>query len=372
MQISPAPRSPVSAPVPAPAPGPTAPAPWAGDRYGPSAARPAEAPAGAPQSLWVQIQAVVRHAWRTLLQTLGMAATPPSQSSEDAAFVTELYRRFLGREPDPAGLQAHLAGLAHGTSRAQLEQIFWQSDEYRQRQAAAVQARGATPAPQPIVPPVAPSSPPQPAPPAPVPAPPLRPAELTSEEKAIATAVGIPATRGDFDMYVDEMGAVHDQNALGPGCVQPRYVSELQQLLASYGYQVAVTGAFDAATTAAVLKYKRDHGSPFSLWHSADGSIGVHPFIDEATKAALLNTLCDRLGPAAGHWDELGIFRPSPQVAAAVAQYNNWVYDQPMRDGDPNFDPRVTQAKLATGFFIGYTRADGRVVPLVRAAARQG
>ncbi|HEY9839293.1 MAG TPA: DUF4214 domain-containing protein, partial [Candidatus Obscuribacterales bacterium] len=62
-----------------------------------------------------------------------------SQPVSDEAFVVGLYRRFLGREPDPAGMQNHLAGLRQGVSRQQIQQNFVNSPEFKQRKSAYAQ-----------------------------------------------------------------------------------------------------------------------------------------------------------------------------------------------------------------------------------------
>lgn len=54
-----------------------------------------------------------------------------TRRGDDAAWVTTLYRTLLRREPDPAGLAAHLEGLRTGQSRAAVVQTFLDSPEYR-------------------------------------------------------------------------------------------------------------------------------------------------------------------------------------------------------------------------------------------------
>ena len=60
----------------------------------------------------------------------------------DTAFVTELYRSMLGREPDAAGLASHLNGLKNGMHRDEIVDVFRRSPEFQ-----ALQARGPQPAP---------------------------------------------------------------------------------------------------------------------------------------------------------------------------------------------------------------------------------
>jgi peptidoglycan hydrolase-like protein with peptidoglycan-binding domain len=67
-------------------------------------------------------------------------------------------------------------------------------------------------------------------------------------------------------------------------------VKELQQLLAGWGYAAQQTGQFDQATADAVIKFKRDNGVAAG-YKLADGTPGVHPFVDEATKAVMMKKL---------------------------------------------------------------------------------
>jgi hypothetical protein len=221
----------------------------------------------------------------------------------------------------------------------------------------------AEPAPAPASPAPAPAPSPAPAP-APAGPPPAPTGDLTPEERAIAEWAGIEPSRHSYTYLMDEMAAIFDQNAIGPGVNQPKYVSELQGWLKHFGYDVDQNGQFDAKTTAAVLKFKRDEGKPFSGFRFPDGSVGVHPFIDEATKAVILDKYAKELGPDAGHYDELGIFRPTEQMKAALGQAHSWVWDQSMRDTDAsaaNFQ-RIKEEKQATGLFKLATRHDGVIV----------
>ena len=56
--------------------------------------------------------------------------------------------------------------------------------------------------------------------PRPIPGAPL--GELTAEERALCAYAGVAPTRVDYEEFLNEMGAIHDQNAIGPGVSQPR------------------------------------------------------------------------------------------------------------------------------------------------------
>lgn len=81
-----------------------------------------------------------------------------------------------------------------------------------------------------------------------------------------------------------------EPGVIGPGSTNADAVKELQQVLTQFGFPCAVTGQFDAATVDAVLKFKRANnlGASYKL---ADGTAAVHPFIDEATKQAMIRKL---------------------------------------------------------------------------------
>jgi hypothetical protein len=113
---------------------------------------------------------------------------------------------------------------------------------------------------------------------------------LTAEELAMCQQQGILATPENFKAFITEAQALESVNALGPGSTQTESITELQQLLAGWGYAVAATGQFDQATVDAVTKFKKDNGVA-ATYKMADGTPGVHPFVDEATKAAMIKRL---------------------------------------------------------------------------------
>ncbi len=66
--------------------------------------------------------------------------TPPSRAKAleaDRAFVTDLYKKMLGREPDAEGMANHLAGLKNGMLRDEIVDVFRRSPEFQALQAAA-------------------------------------------------------------------------------------------------------------------------------------------------------------------------------------------------------------------------------------------
>jgi N-acetyl-anhydromuramyl-L-alanine amidase AmpD len=113
---------------------------------------------------------------------------------------------------------------------------------------------------------------------------------LSAEESQIAQQQGILATRENFDAFMKEAQALEAQNAIGPGSTDKEAITELQQILAQWGYPVQATGQFDQATTDAVIKFKKDNNLA-ATYKMVDGTAAFHPFIDEATKQAMIKKL---------------------------------------------------------------------------------
>lgn len=153
------------------------------------------------------------------------------------------------------------------------------------------QSTGVPPVPQAPAMPQAPALPAAPI--APV-APPTQtvaaPAALTAAQQQICEQQGLLATADNYNAFMTDAQAIQNQNALGPGSNDPQSISELQQVLAGWGYQVSVNGQWDQATTNAVLQFKKDNGL-YATYKMADGSQGIHPFIDQATKQAMIKKL---------------------------------------------------------------------------------
>ncbi|MDB5098708.1 MAG: hypothetical protein JWM80_3129, partial [Cyanobacteria bacterium RYN_339] len=132
---------------------------------------------------------------------------------------------------------------------------------------------------------------PAPVAPAAVPPPVVNNAQpLTADELNIATQQGIDPSRANFNAFMTEAQTLEANNALGPGSADTKSVTELQTLLKQWGLPVNVTGQWDQATTDAVLSFKRAAGL-HANYKLKDGSFAFHPFIDEATKAAMVKKL---------------------------------------------------------------------------------
>ena len=67
----------------------------------------------------------------------GFDTRPPPKGGTNEAFVKNLYKQLLGREPDAAGLAAHLKGLEGGASRKDILNTFLESAELKAKQGGA-------------------------------------------------------------------------------------------------------------------------------------------------------------------------------------------------------------------------------------------
>ena len=137
-------------------------------------------------------------------------AAPVSVGPAESDFVKGLYRELLNREPDIEGFNAHLAGLARGVSREEIRQVFLNSAEYAEKQAAPVNV--------PVTPPSPPVAPPAPTvtlvePGAPLRTVPLRPeyAEANIDTSSPAAAA-LSAARWARSKYAELFTRAEDRN----------------------------------------------------------------------------------------------------------------------------------------------------------------
>jgi peptidoglycan hydrolase-like protein with peptidoglycan-binding domain len=152
----------------------------------------------------------------------------------------------------------------------------------------------AAPAPAPLpapLPPVVPAPLPTPAPTAPV-APTGPTDQLTPDEAQVAKDAGIQATKDNVARFLAAAAALElEQGVVGPGLNDTRdTMLEVQQVLNQFGARLPLTGAFDPATVEAMLAFKKAQGL-VQDYAMADGTPGVHPYIDSRTKAHLIKLL---------------------------------------------------------------------------------
>jgi peptidoglycan hydrolase-like protein with peptidoglycan-binding domain len=153
------------------------------------------------------------------------------------------------------------------------------------------------PLPAPVAPPPAPVAP-LPAPVAPLPAPvaPVStsgtPTQLTADEAKVAQEAGILASKENVARFLVAAAALEtEQGVVGPGLNETRdTMLEVQQVLNQFGARLPLTGAFDAATVEAMLTFKKAQGL-VQDYVMADGTPGVHPYVDGRTKAHMIKLL---------------------------------------------------------------------------------
>jgi hypothetical protein len=77
------------------------------------------------------------HEWEQHVHGAQPVPLPPeAPASSNADFVKGLYQQLLGRAPDPEGYHAHMSALEHGASREDVMQAFFNSPEFKAREAA--------------------------------------------------------------------------------------------------------------------------------------------------------------------------------------------------------------------------------------------
>ncbi|MEB3329706.1 MAG: peptidoglycan-binding protein [Candidatus Sericytochromatia bacterium] len=149
------------------------------------------------------------------------------------------------------------------------------------------------PPPVPVAPPPTPVAPlPSPTAPTPTPAAPTPSSQLSAEEAQIAQEAGILATRENVSRFLAAAAALEvEQGVVGPGLNDNRdTMLEVQQVLNQFGANLPLTGTFDAATVEAMLAFKKAEGL-VQDYVMADGTAGVHPYVDGRTKAHLIERL---------------------------------------------------------------------------------
>jgi hypothetical protein len=113
---------------------------------------------------------------------------------------------------------------------------------------------------------------------------------LTSDEAAVCQQQGISATLTNYLAFMSEAETIQNENDLGPGSTDTPSITQLQQMLSSWGYACTATGQFDQTTINAVLKFKQDNDL-YSSYKMTDGASGLNPFINASTKVTMINKL---------------------------------------------------------------------------------
>lgn len=104
---------------------------------------------------------------------------------------------------------------------------------------------------------------------------------------AIIKQYGLLATQENVDAFLADTRAYKTDGTLGPGMDSPADIREMQTILSKLGYDVTVNSVYDEATTAAVMKFKKDEGL-HENYKLADGSYAVNQYATRATLVKLL------------------------------------------------------------------------------------
>lgn len=100
-------------------------------------------------------------------------------------------------------------------------------------------------------------------------------ATIAAQYQLLNTAENIQAFKNEALLYPTD-------GTLGPGSNDRQHITELQTLLQMWGYQVTPNGQYDAATEAAVLRFKTQNNLHQS-YKAPDGNWAINQYADKQT-----------------------------------------------------------------------------------------
>ncbi len=133
-----------------------------------------------------------------------------------------------------------------------------------------------------------PATPPVQTPPATTTPTPTQPGSLNYQ--AIATQYKLQSSESNVNAFLAEVREYANNGTLGPDYPNAEDIAELQGILQSWGYTVSPTGAWDAATSQAIMKFKLDNGLHQS-YKSVDGNWAVNEYAEPQTLAKIREKL---------------------------------------------------------------------------------
>ncbi|HEY9898840.1 MAG TPA: peptidoglycan-binding domain-containing protein [Pantanalinema sp.] len=108
--------------------------------------------------------------------------------------------------------------------------------------------------------------------------------------QAIATQYKLQPTEANVHAFLAEVQTYQTDGALGPGSTDAGAIKDLQSVLAKWGYQVAATGQYDAATAQAMIAFKQANGLK-QTYLAADGNPAVNEYADKGTLEFIMKKL---------------------------------------------------------------------------------
>lgn len=110
--------------------------------------------------------------------------------------------------------------------------------------------------------------------------------ELTPEKaQAIASEYGLDPDVENVRAFLAEVGT-YESGAIGPNHGTPEQIKQIQAALRVAGYDVTPSGAYDEATSLAVMHFKQEYDL-YQNYRQADGSYAVNQYVDQRTAEAL-------------------------------------------------------------------------------------
>ena len=122
------------------------------------------------------------------------------------------------------------------------------------------------------------------------PAPTQAPGQPQTNYDAIARQYNLLDTEANVNAFIAEIKGYQTAGALGPGSTQTSAIRDLQTALSRLGYSVSVSGQYDAATSQAVMAFKKANGL-HQTYQAADGTYAVNEYADPQTLQRIMAKL---------------------------------------------------------------------------------
>ncbi len=135
---------------------------------------------------------------------------------------------------------------------------------------------------------------------------------LDPDSAAIAATYKLLPTKENVQAFLLEARKYEQDGTLGPGSPDSNAISQVQQALAAWGFQVTANGKYDQATAAAVVQFKLRNGLHQS-YRAADGAWAVNEYLDNQSLTKMRELLTSGARPPASPAPS-----PSPAPQAPV------------------------------------------------------
>lgn len=146
---------------------------------------------------------------------------------------------------------------------------------------------------------------------------------LDSTSAQVAQQYGLLPTEANVQAFLVEARSYEQNGTLGPGSPPSNAIQQIQQALASWGYQVTPSGTWDQATSSAVIGFKQKYGI-HQTYQMADGTWAVNAYVDDNTLAAMRQLMAGQTPTVSNPSTSTGSTQPSQSTTQPVQGVSNW------------------------------------------------